>query len=711
MKYKLLLHTALLIIFVAFTANAGDNPRKLNKTLSDTSSFTNIGNIGLTITNFGQFGNGLSKLSQENHPPSCEYPLGSGIEHLFAGGLWVGGFIKNDSVSNTKYGPFVTTGAVDASSLSSTRGGGFEYTNDKGSTIIQRSSINESPVFKPDAVSHQDYVMDYNDTNLTTKNKTTIVDHNPLGIGVHEECYAWNFPFADFFVIKNIWIKNITNKYLDSVYVGLYSDAVVRNTKVTSTTNSAFFSHGGLGYDDSLKISYCYDVDGDVGFTDSYIGFLFLGSYPKLPAKFVQVNGSNTDTLTSTSYVAWQWGNTSVQNFFAPDNDVKRYPKMQGYFQYPVRFKDINPDQLRTPSNRSELITHGYFKSINPGDSINVVFAILCGKKTGNDPASLDTKAQRATLYNNADWALRAYYGNDRNRNDTVDVGEDIFGDGKIHHYVLPAPPAIPIMKVVPENNKCTIYWDKRAESSIDPISGKKDFAGYKVYRTQSGFDLSDNQSVLNSLVVLSQYDSAGSTGFNTGFKSIEQNPPITFPNDPNKYYYKVEVPNLLNGWQYLFTVTSFDKGDPDNSLDPLESSLLANINRVFPGTPAVEDANTSIGVYPNPYYAHAIWDGSAERLRKIYFYNLPASCEITIYTLAGDIVKRINHDQSKNGSNTRWFEQYAGGSNKQIFSGGEHAWDLVTDNDQAIATGLYLFTVKNTANGQIKTGKFLIIK
>ena len=43
--------------------------------------------------------------------------------------------------------------------------------------------------------------------------------------------------------------------------------------------------------------------------------------------------------------------------------------------------------------------------------------------------------------------------------------------------------------------------------------------------------------------------------------------------------------------------------------------------------------------------------------------------------------------------------------------SGGEHAWDLITDNDQAIATGLYLFSVKDLSNGNIKTGKFLIVK
>ena len=43
--------------------------------------------------------------------------------------------------------------------------------------------------------------------------------------------------------------------------------------------------------------------------------------------------------------------------------------------------------------------------------------------------------------------------------------------------------------------------------------------------------------------------------------------------------------------------------------------------------------------------------------------------------------------------------------------SGGEHPWDLITDSDQAIATGLYLFSVLDKNTDDVKTGKFLIIK
>ena len=704
MRKHLFLLFAILLSF-CFAPNPGDD-KKLTKALNDDNSkYTDVGNIGLTLTNFGMYGNGFALWPQQ---PSCEYPLGSGIEHIFDGSLWVGGFISTDSLHHNRVGPFVTTGSVDASSVS-TRGGGFEFTNNPGSFIVERSSLLNSRYYDPYAISHQDFLMDFVDTNQTLSNGETIQDHNPLGIAVHQECYAWNYPFADFFVIMNYTIKNVTNKYIDSVYVGLWTDAVVRNTKITSPRIGApFYDKGGEGYSDSMKIAYTYDATGDVGYTNSYIGIQFLGSTPTLDSAFTVGESS----IPSVNFVSWQYKNTSDPNFFSPSVDVDRYRKMQGYFGGSNRYNDgVDPSALKVASNRSELITNGSFKHIAPGDSINVVFAIVCAKKYGTDAASLDTKEQKFNLYSNAEWARRAYFGEDRNRNGILDPGEDLDANGKITRYILPAPPLTPIVKVVPGNQNATIYWDKRAEVSVDPISGKKDFEGYRLYRTETGFDLNLAQDALSSLVTLAQFDSTNNAfGFNTGFSKVKLKEPVTFPGDTTKYYYKFDLDSLLNGWQYLFSVTAFDKGDPDNNLESLESSPLASMNRILPGTLPNYRDTAQIGVYPNPYYGNAYWDGSTERLRKIYFYNLPSECEITIYTLSGDIVKRIEHHQNNNGSNIKWFQTYASSGN-QIMTGGEDAWDLLSDNDQAIATGLYLYTVKDSNTGDIKRGKFLIIK
>ena len=430
--------------------------KQLSKVLDDQTNYTNIGNIGLTISNFGVYGNGLINLTQPGHPPSCEYPKGSGIEHISEGGLWVGGFKKEAINSKDKTGPFVTTGAVDVSSLA--RSGGFEFTNRAGELIIERSSLPSSIHYSPNAISHQDFVMDYSDTNLTLLNGDLIPDHNPLGIVIHEEDYAWNFPFADFFVIKNYTIKNVSGKYLDSVYVGMWTDAVVRNTKITTVKNAAFYGHGGDGYDDSLKIAYSFDVDGDVPFSNSYVGILFLGSTPSIDSWFLIDNGmGGKDTLPATCFNSWQFKNTTDANFFAPPDgptgDIVRYQKMQGWFggtnRFNPHFNDptsplyhtgINPDDIKKitgTGGRSELITHGYYQNIAPGESINVTYAIVCGKKFGEESTALDTRLERTNLYNNANWALSTYFGNDINRNGKLDPGEDIYGDGQIHRYTF----------------------------------------------------------------------------------------------------------------------------------------------------------------------------------------------------------------------------------------------------------------------------------
>ncbi len=680
----------LLLFFIYQLSSLAQTSQKSLQKISDddNSKFTKIGNIGLTVTNFGTYGHGFSKWPQQ---PSCEYPIGSGIEHIFDGGLWIGGYIKGSGE------PFVTTAAVDAASVSN-RGGGFEFTNGKGESVIEKSSLLDSKYFSPYAVSHQDFIMDYTDTNKIYLNGELIVDHKPLGIAVHQETYAWDFPFADFFVIMNYTIKNVSSKEIDSLYIGLWTDTVVRNTNITSPrTGGSFYNKGGNGYNDSLKIAYEFDATGDVGFSDSYIGIQFLGA------------SQNVDEVNFTS---WQFRNTDDEKFFSPKTDVERYKKLKGFFGATSKWgSGVSASVLKQPSNRSILISSGKYSTLNPGDSLNIVFAIVAAKKFGTEATSLDTELEKKNLYANAGWALRAYKGEDRNGNGILDAGEDADGNGKITRFILPAPPRTPKIKVVPENQKVIIYWDRRAENSIDPISGKKDFEGYRLYKTNAGYDLTSSQDLLKSLIKIAEFDSANNNiGYNTGFDFIKLNEPKIFPDDTTKYFYKFEIDGLLNGWQYVYSVTAYDEGDPENNMSSLESSKLSGASKILPGTLPTSKEDIAVGVYPNPYYGEAYWDGSSERLRKIYFNNLPADCKITIYTLSGDIVKEINHQSSSNGSDLRWFETFSH-DGKQKMSGGEHAWDLITDDDQAIATGLYLFTVKDNVTGNIKRGKFLVIK
>lgn len=657
--------------------------RKL--TTDDNSKFTTVGNIGITVTNYGVIGHGFRLWPQQ---PSMQYPKNSGIEHMFVGGLWVG--VASDGGGG---GMRVTTGAIDVSSLSRGVTEGFEFTTGTDSRVLERSSLPDNPFYDPNAISHQDFIADFTDVNTTNPNENNepIPNHVPIGINVHMESYAFNFAFADNFVIFNFMIKNVNPFSLDSVYVGLWADLVVRNTNVTPpTVGSPFYSHGAMGYTDSLHLAYQYDYDGDGGLADSYAGLQFLGSTP---------------FKAQTYYNAYQFHNTTDPTYFSPSTDPDRYAKMA------IGLSPIQVSLIPTPVNGITLISVGPYSHIAGGDSVNVVFAVMAAKKKTPSPTTDDSPEQKVNLYRAAQWAKKTYNGEDRNGNGIQDADEHWTNNGQPRRYFLPAPPDAPHVKVIPKDKEVEIYWDKVSEASVDPISNQKDFEGYRVYGTQAGFDLTVSQNILASLILLGDYDrSDDNIGYNTGFGHIRLSLPVQFAPDTTHYYYKFVVPQLLNGWQYGFAVTAYDSGDATINLESLESSKLQTLQRALPGTPARDSTRYHVGVYPNPYYARAIWDGGTERTRKLYFYNLPAHAEVRIYTLVGDLIDQFEHDAaSYNGSDIRWFQTFADGT--QIFAGGEHAWDLITQKDQAVATGLYLYTVKNKDTGDMQRGKFLVIK
>lgn len=641
------------------------------------NKYTNVGNIQMTVTNYGTIGKGYC-----GSQPSCMYPAGSGIENLWLGGLWVGG-LKNGQIH-------VTTGAVDVSNANKVEG--FEFTNARGSIITEKSSLITSAFYDPTAVSHQDFVCEFSDTSITG-----MIEHIPMGIKVLLESYTYNLNFANSFVILNYKIVNVgyngDTSPIDSIYVGLWKDCVVRNLNITNGCNpgTSFFSKGCTGFVDSMRMEYTYDNNGDPGFTDNYVGVKLLGVSPK----------ASTENLRSR-FTIWNYKGADPI-YFMPTTDPQRYDKLKGFLAPGVAIDTNRINYLRlNPSNRVSLISYGPYKKTDGSsfslryqiDTLNAVFTVVCAKKNGTDPAKFDTEFQRQNLYKNAGWAQRSY-----------DNG-----------YKLPSPPDIPITRAEIDDKKVTLWWSNNAENSIDPISGKKDFEGYRIFRTNAGADLTSSLDLMTALKVVGDFDSCCNGYFNnTGFKFIKysETSPKTFSGDTNKYWYRFEFPNQLNGFQYIYTVTSYDKGDPSQGLESLESSELANVKRIIVGTTAKDNSDAEVGVYPNPYYGSAVWDGtgvSKEVLRKIYFYNLPSKCDISIWTLSGDLVIKMYHDAATySGNDIKWFKTYSDGTQK--FAGGEHAWDLITKDNQAVATGLYFFTVKDASSGEIKKGKFLIVK
>jgi hypothetical protein len=687
----------------------GDVPpqQRLRKPQADTDrNYTTTGKIGLTVSNFGTVG---TRNAYWPDQPSCEYPVGARIEHIYQGGLWVG------AVSRTSGQEHVSTGSSDQVSFTPRRD--FEFTSEVSSDMIQRSSLPTSQYYDGGAVSHQDFLAFYSDLNRTNPTTgDTIVEHEPLGLSVKQESYAWNFPFADFFVILNSTLYNVGRDTLDSLYVGFWYNGCVRNTNNVRPGTPGYFNHGANGYLDSLRMMYTFDFDGipSPPPADSYVGVKLLGATP-----FPHGVDSLGNLRGKSYFNAWRYRSSSGDiDFFSPSDDAANIAGARSkYDRLSASMPQAKIDLLRTQAdNVTTLLSAGPFSSLRPGDSLNVVFGIVCARKVGTALASLDTREQRKNLISNTAFLQKAYQGEDVNGNNILDAGEDLNGNGRLDHYQLPQPPRAPKVRVAPGNQEITLYWDKSSsELSIDPVTGLLDFEGYRIYRSNAGADFTNPSEYLISLTLAGEFDVAGDgIGNETGLSAIALSEPKLFPGDSVAYWYRFPPASSgvkhLNGWQYVYGVAAFDRGDSSAGITSLESKT--EVTRAIPGTLPAAGGTKAVSVYPNPYYARAVWDGAGERSRKIYFTNLPRRCEIRVYTLAGDVVAQIEHDAAVySGSDIEWFQQFGSSQTTPVFAGGEHAWDLITKHDQAIATGLYLFSVKDLETGETSRGKFLVIK
>lgn len=695
----------------------------------------NVGNTGLTVTNAGFIG----RAGVRNDPsgdPSFEYPLDSGVEHLFEAGLWVGA-IRADGLRT------VRTAAVTSSGGYSAGASGYEVV--QGSLIERRSSLPESPSFTPLAISQQDYISALVDTATVVPGTFTPTPdpQGQLGMHVESRSYAWNFPFTEYFVILEYEITNISNAAWDSVYVGIWENLIVRNVITTTETGSNFFNKSGRGflgypiYDidgtlldaapDSQFVSYAWNLGGQEESLNTYGGIAFLGAewndpirgrrffHPYLQDEYVA--DGYAAPRANPRYWLFTSGSDELER---PPDDNERYRRMGTALPLdepvpgdPRTLRERLAEQgLTATGNWIGMFPVGPIPRVEPGESITVNFAMVAALKPDEyqdiPSRAIDNDDTQTLLRNNVFWAMRTYAGEDLNYNGELDEGEDINGNGQLDRYLIPEPPASPNLRVELESNRASLYWDDSAETSIDPITGRMDFEGYKIYRSDPGDDLGGN--IFGEADLLTQFDAEGnSIGFNNGFEAIRLDTPVTFPGDPIEYTYRYDAEGLLSGWQYGFAVTAFDTGDETAGLASFESSKTTNAVRVFPGASAVEGSDRPpVVVYPNPYRVSAAWDGTSNSARKLYFSNLPSNCEIRIYTLAGEIIGELEHHSDSYSGDIGWYDNLSG--ENRVLAGGEHAWDILSENGLQLAGGLYLFSVKDLDTGDVQTGKFVII-
>ncbi|MFQ6618549.1 MAG: hypothetical protein ACE5QV_07660, partial [Fidelibacterota bacterium] len=177
--------------------------------------------------------------------------------------------------------------------------------------------------------------------------------------------------------------------------------------------------------------------------------------------------------------------------------------------------------------------------------------------------------------------------------------------------YSFAMPPIKPTVTAVPGDGKVTLYWDKKAELSRDPIYGY-DFEGYRIYR-------STDPAFLESWVIT---DAWGNRTFNKPIAQFDIKNGLLGPHpvafngvqfDMGKdtgLVYSWTDTTVENGQTYYYAVTSYDQGyyydfyergiNPIPNLQPISPAECTKIIEIDPTGKVIRtDVNTAV-VTPN---------------------------------------------------------------------------------------------------------------
>lgn len=325
-----------------------------------------------------------------------------------------------------------------------------------------------------------------------------------------------------------------------------------------------------------------------------------------------------------------------------PNDNVEKYDLISS--------GERHDDQLADEDWRF-IFSFGPLGTISPGETLPVTLAIV----NGYDLDAIITNSRQALAMFNAD-------------------------------FRGPAAPDAPNFTLEPMNHAVKIAWDDIAESSIDPISLEKEFEGYRIWRSFDGLNFT----------MIADFDLVNDLGFNKGLPGKNANGMYEFVD--------TGVPNLV---QIMYAVTAYDNGDNGDGIyhpeqdratggvGELESSRgVERLQTVIAGSKP-KSKLADVYVVPNPYVGSSeferfgSFDADLNRSfpKAIKFVNLPAEARIQIFTLAGDLVQEIEHN---NGS-------------------GIEAWNLRTRLNQEAVAGIYLYRIE--ANGEETIGKFIVVK
>ncbi|HCW76710.1 MAG TPA: hypothetical protein DHU63_09240, partial [Candidatus Marinimicrobia bacterium] len=546
-----------------------------------------------------------------------------------------------------KYYPFIRTGFGDLTgslvAFTQSDSNKYAYLTDPNvdftQGVIDRATANEIDTRgsdRPDVVEivddrfyEVDAVLDAHTLRLFSVKTTATVDipsagytiwngiKRGLGMDLGVRGYQWAHPAAEDILIYTYWIKNLSDKDYAEFVFGMYGDADVGDDGDQGDDDSMFETQSDIVY----QWDHNMWSNAKGGFVPAYFGWKYLES-PGDPLDGIDndedgmVDESQMDGIDNDG----DWdsrvddlGSDGLgpqhQEYTGPDADGTEGNGLPDVGEPNFEFTDNDEsDQLGLTSFAAAA-----YPAINPKDDAATWTQLIPGTF-----AEIVQTVDITFMYGSAYFQLPVQ--EERKFAVAMVFGED-FPDilrnsqtmQQIYNsdYNFAKPPLKPTVSAVAGDRRVTLYWNSKAELSLDPIYGR-DFEGYRIYRAT-------DPAFAESWVITDAY---GNRTFNKPIAQFDIVNGLTGPHPiglnglqmdmgtDNGLVHSWTDTTVENGQQYYYAVVAYDQGYANDFFDR-GISVLENLQEITPsetnkkievsasGRVIGYDTNT-IGVIPN---------------------------------------------------------------------------------------------------------------
>jgi len=505
----------------------------------DGSTVHNVGELQMHVGNWGLFGSWPGAGFTYSDAPSAMWPAGSGVEYLFAAGIWVGAIKAGIPAVSTaafddEFRPTQDTRDIMYRSAEGAQGGNRlpspDADDDKDGLLDEDwlngrdddldGNIDEDFA----AVSNQMFSCWYTDDQAISLQRWP--EHNPLNITVRQESYQWEEDRFDDFVGVEYHITNHGSDILSDLYIGFFADCdcgprTRDEYAQDDATGRAFVPVfcTDLG-PVQVDIAYTFDADGDEGQTLGYFGVMFLGHT-------VDPTGVLAPRRVGISTYANFSGRATFEEGGDPSNDFEAYELLSQ--------ETIERDAL-VPRDYRMLVSAGPFAELFPESTLvfQVAFAIgagangalinaanaqltydgawfdldidgmtgIAGRETpvpgpftiAIDTCDIDLRnpvdvVREQVLWINDDCAREELFKQacGLTEADSLVYRTGVNGKESQLNWIIGTAPPPPQMRIDDSSSEgLVVYWNNFSESVPDIKTLKDDFEGYRIWRADN---------------------------------------------------------------------------------------------------------------------------------------------------------------------------------------------------------------------------------